>query len=97
MAIYKYFLKFPAPIKIPRLLGKIPKSQVDSRNPKIWGKIPSSGGLSGLGHQRLSNWLCKYVMPPGELNYDIYFILLKFSTFFALSFNAQYNPFTNNM
>jgi len=44
------FFKFPAPIKIPRLLEKFPKSQVDSQNPKIWGKIPSSGGLELAQH-----------------------------------------------
>jgi len=42
------FFKFPAPTKIPRLLDKFPKSQVGSQNPKIWGKIPSSGGLVGF-------------------------------------------------
>jgi len=30
-------------VKIPRLLGKIPKSQVDIPNPKILGGIPMSG------------------------------------------------------
>ena len=27
------------------MLEKFPKSQVDPKNPKIWGKIPSSGGF----------------------------------------------------
>ena len=30
-------------LEFPRLLGKFPKSQVDSQIPKILGKFPSSG------------------------------------------------------
>jgi len=53
MTVYNF--KFPAPIKIPRLHEKFPKSQVDSQNPKIWRKIPSSGGLGQEGPSRLND------------------------------------------
>jgi len=39
-SISRNFLDIP---EFPRLLEKFPKSQVDSRIPKILGKFPSSG------------------------------------------------------
>jgi len=39
-SISRNFLDIP---EFPRLLGKFPKSQVDSRIPKILGQFPSSG------------------------------------------------------
>jgi len=41
--------------------------------------------IKGLRKQyQLTSWYCKYVLPPGELNYNIYLIFVKFSTFFVL-------------
>ena len=39
-SISRNFLDIP---EFPRLLGKFPKSQIDSQIPKILGKFPSSG------------------------------------------------------
>jgi len=64
MTVYKYVFKFPAPIKIPRLHEKFPKSQVDSQNPKIWGKIPSSGGLGQNGYSTVLSTPKKLLYPP---------------------------------
>ena len=45
-SISRNFLAIP---EFPRLLGKFPKSQVDSQIPKILGKFPSSGSAAREG------------------------------------------------
>ena len=58
-SISRNFLDAP---EFPRLLGKFPKSQVDSQIPKILGKFPSSGS-AGIGFGRRSIHSCRETTP----------------------------------
>jgi len=49
-SISRNFLGIP---EFPRLLGKFPKSQVDSQIPKILGKFPSSGSAANKAKKPL--------------------------------------------